>query len=171
MMGLMTTFLSTGEAARLLGASRQHVATLCDRGLIACTRTGAHRRILSNELERYVATKRDLDPSHLLLLWVSRASAAHVAADPESAFKAARRRLVQQAEREPHATKLIRAWRKEIKAGPEAVMRVLTSIDPDAITLQSISPFRFLPSQAERDRIVAAFNSWIAGQGGASAAR
>ena len=44
-------------------------------------------------------------------------------------------------------------------------MRVLTSTDPEAITLQSISPFRFLLSQIERDRIVAAFNSWIIGQG------
>ena len=41
----METMLKTGEVARLLGVSRQHVADLCDGGKVKHVRVGTHRRI------------------------------------------------------------------------------------------------------------------------------
>jgi excisionase family DNA binding protein len=155
------TMLTTGEAATQLGVSRQQVVNLCERGTLTFVRVGAHRRIADDEIERFLGSRQP-DPSHLLLLWLSRATAAHVAADPAGSFTEARRRLAWQTAREPHGARLIRAWRKRMKEGPEAVMRTLTGTDHESVTLQSISPFRFLLGEAERDRIVTAFNAWWA---------
>ena len=43
--------ITTGEAARLLGVSRQHVVDLCDRGLLACERTPVHRRVRRTDVD------------------------------------------------------------------------------------------------------------------------
>ena len=48
----MEPLLRTGDAARLLGVSRQHVVNLCDRGEIACVFVGSHRRIPADEIQR-----------------------------------------------------------------------------------------------------------------------
>lgn len=156
----MNTILTTGQAAKRLGVSRQQVAILCDRGTLACTRAGTHRRIAEDELNRFLRAS-EMDSSHLLLLWLSRAAAAQVARDPAGSCAKARRTLVWQAQREPRAAAWIRLWRKRINEGPEAVMRTLTGTDTESITLQSVSPFRFLIDQAERDRIVSAFSAWL----------
>jgi excisionase family DNA binding protein len=155
----MVKMLKTGEAAERLGVSRQQVVNLCDRGTLVCTRAGVHRRIAEDEIERHLRAG-DLDSSHLLLLWLSRATAAHVAGDPAATFAEARKRLAWQATREPRAERWIRLWRKCIKEGPESVMRTLTGTDSESLTLQSISPFRFVLGETERDRIVTAFNAW-----------
>jgi excisionase family DNA binding protein len=47
--------LSTGEAAGLLGVSRQHVVDLCDRGDRIFVRVGSHRRVPRFELDRLLA--------------------------------------------------------------------------------------------------------------------
>lgn len=44
--------LKTGDVARLLGVSRQHVVDTCDRGEIAFVRVGAQRRIARSEVSR-----------------------------------------------------------------------------------------------------------------------
>lgn len=160
----MVTMLTTSQAAERLGVSRQQVVNLCDRGTLACSRVGVHRRIAEDEVERHLRS-RNLDSSHLLLLWLSRATAAHVASDPVGSFAEARKRLAWQAEREPHGQRLIRLWRKRFKDGPESVMRTLTGTDSESLTLQSISPFRFILAVEERDRIVTAFNAWAARAG------
>jgi excisionase family DNA binding protein len=37
--------LSTGEAAKILNSSRQHVIDLCDRGELPFVTIGTHRRV------------------------------------------------------------------------------------------------------------------------------
>ena len=43
----MTTqdLVTTGDAARILGVTRQHVIDLCERGELPYTMAGTHRRI------------------------------------------------------------------------------------------------------------------------------
>lgn len=48
-------FLSTQQAADLLGVSRMTVVRLIDRGDLAADGGGAHRRITASELDRYRA--------------------------------------------------------------------------------------------------------------------
>jgi excisionase family DNA binding protein len=46
--------LSPNEAAELLGMSRPHLLKLMDRGLIACTRVGTHRRLCLNDVLDFI---------------------------------------------------------------------------------------------------------------------
>jgi|SRR5680860_235188 len=50
------SFVSTQQAADLLGVSRMTVVRLIDRGELATEGGGAHRRISASELARYRAT-------------------------------------------------------------------------------------------------------------------
>ena len=43
--------LTTGEAAKLLNSSRQHVVDLCDRGELPFTTLGTHRRVQRRDVE------------------------------------------------------------------------------------------------------------------------
>ena len=43
--------LTTGEAAKILNSSRQHVVDLCDRGDLSFTTTGRHRRVRRADVE------------------------------------------------------------------------------------------------------------------------
>jgi len=52
MSGMNDDWLTTGEAAEILGDSRQHVVDLCERGDLACSKPGAHRRIRRSEVAR-----------------------------------------------------------------------------------------------------------------------
>jgi len=44
-LGQQADLMSTGEAARLLGCSRQHVVDLCVRGVLPFVSVGSHRRV------------------------------------------------------------------------------------------------------------------------------
>ena len=47
------TYLSTGEAAKLIGVSQSHVINMVNRGDLPSTKVGTHRRILRTVAEAY----------------------------------------------------------------------------------------------------------------------
>lgn len=158
-------FLTTSQAARFLEVSRQHVANLCDRGELACYRVGRHRRIRKSEAERFV-TVRDgaIDRSHLLMLWLSRAVAAHIARDP-SLLSAGAQEIDARWDNDISARFWFVRWRKVIASGPESAMQVLTALDPESLSMQNMSPFLCLLPMDERNQVVAAMESyWPASQ-------
>lgn len=53
------TLLTTGQVAKLLGVSRMTVTRLVDRGELAMTGSGPHRRISAAEVSRYRTASRD----------------------------------------------------------------------------------------------------------------
>lgn len=158
-------FLTTSQAARFLGVSRQHVANLCDRGELVFHRVGRHRRIRRNELERFVVMRDGTtDRSHLLMLWLSRAVAAHIARDP-SLLSVGTEAIDARWDRDGSARFWFVRWRKIIAAGPESVMQVLTALDPESLSMQNMSPFIELLPMDERNQVVAAMESyWPASQ-------
>jgi excisionase family DNA binding protein len=159
--------LTTGETARRLGSSRQHVVDLCEQGTLPCYRVGAHRRIREFDLARFVDAqfaagqgRPSLRREQLLGLWLGRATAGHVARDPLGTLAYARRRLESLRQAGPGASHWLDRWACLIEAGPEAIMTVLTSSDDEAISLRSASPFGGVIPFEERDRIVASFQAF-----------
>lgn len=159
--------VSTGEAARLLGVSRQHIVDLCDRGALACKRAPVHRRVPREAVEA-MRRRRALTREELRSLWLNRVVAARVAEDPHRVLAHARRNLerLDQVHQGTTVTSWLRRWRKVIDAGPEAVMEMLTAKSPEGAELRQNSPFAGVLSADERRRVLAAFVSYWGGAGG-----
>jgi excisionase family DNA binding protein len=84
--------LTTTAAAALLHCSRQHVVDLCDNGTLPFVRAGTHRRIRRDDVERRLLRppfRREVDKS----LWLHRAVAGKLVADPVRGMALARRKL------------------------------------------------------------------------------
>jgi excisionase family DNA binding protein len=159
---VVTDLLSTGEVARLIGASRQHVVDLCDTGRMASFRVGKHRRVRRETVDAYLGERdqaRVVDGSHLLQLWSGRVQAAHVALDWERARDLAKRRLAEM-RGDSHLAWFADQWARVLAQGAEAVMETLTRRDEEAAVLQNSSPFVDLLSDDERERITDAFIAW-----------
>jgi excisionase family DNA binding protein len=81
-------FLTTGEAAVLLGSSRQHVVDLCERGLLPYVKAGAHRRLRRADVEALL--RPELTRDQLKALWLHCAVAGRLVADPDGVLSTAR---------------------------------------------------------------------------------
>jgi hypothetical protein len=151
--------IATGEAARLLGSSRQHVVDLCERGELSCRRTPVHRRLLRGEVEALARTRRGLTREEVRSLWLNRAVAAHLARDPERVLGRARKNLERFSEIHAgsSAEPWLKRWEMVLERGPEAVMEVLTSTAPDAAELRQNSPFPGVLAQKERRDVLESF--------------
>jgi excisionase family DNA binding protein len=151
--------ITTGEAARLLGSSRQHVVDLCERGRLSCRRTPVHRRLLRSEVEALARPRRGSTREELRSLWLNRAVAARLARDPERVLERARKNLERFSE--IHAGSSAAPWLKEwqviLDEGPEAVMETLTSSAPDAADLRQNSPFPGVLPERERREVLESF--------------
>lgn len=155
-------FLTTGQAARLLGVSRQHVVDLCDRGLLVCERTPVHRRLRRSDVEA-LRKRRQLTREEMRSLWLNRAVAARVAQDPVGVLSRARRNLDRFERIHEGSTVMtwLERWRRVLDNGPEAVMQVLTSTAPEAAELRQNSPFAGVLPADERRAVLDSFaNTW-----------
>jgi len=159
--------LTTGEAARLLGSSRQHVVDLADQGDLPFVTAGTHRRIrrgdLSELASRTVAMTRDQRRS----LWLSHAVAGKLVADPEAVLAKAERNLdrMRAAHTRGQAARWLGEWER-LLAGPlEDVLAALTSPTPRARELRQNSPFAAVLTEAERAGVLDAFNRRSRGPG------
>ncbi len=157
----MTTndLITTGEAARILGVTRQHVIDLCERGELPYTMAGTHRRI---RLDAVVALRDrpsgsrggPMTRDQLRSLWLHRAAAGKVAADPSGALAKGRTTVERQLAAGADGAVWLRRWLEVIARGPEAVMRAMTSTDPEARELRQNSPWLGLLTDSEREKIV-----------------
>ncbi|WP_432484635.1 helix-turn-helix domain-containing protein [Kineococcus esterisolvens] len=152
-------WLTTGEAARLLGVSRQHVVNLCERGDLPHTTTGVHRRVRRADVEALRATGARLSRDQRRSLWLAHAVAGHLVTDPETTIAQARANLA--VLRERHSRGQVAKWLAEwadLLDGPvEGVLTALTSPSPRARELRQNSPFAAVLSEEERRRVREAF--------------
>ena len=154
--------LTTGQVARILGTTVRHVVNLCLRGELPYSMVGTHRRIQRSDAEALAGRAAGnaggpMTQDQLRALWLHRAVAGKVAADPEqilSKAEATARRLLA---REPAGAPWLRQWLAVIGRGPEAVMRTLVSTDPIARELRANSPFAGALSATDRTSILASF--------------
>src|SRR6516162_4651348 len=87
----METMLKTGQVARLLGVSRQHVADLCDRGKIEHVRVGTHRRVPRSEVDRLMGNQLTREEEKSLRL--HQALLTRMLAEPDAVISKARDNL------------------------------------------------------------------------------
>jgi excisionase family DNA binding protein len=155
---LMETMLKTGDAAQLLGVSRQHVVNMCDRGDIACVFVGRHRRISTSEVERLSArpTTREEEKS----LWLHRALLTPLMTETEAAMSKARENLgrwTTMHRRDGMTMAYLKEWERVLDEGLEAVMWVMTSPSQEARDMRQNSPFAGVLSDQTRTRVLQSF--------------
>lgn len=154
--------LTTGQVARILGTSVRHVVNLCLRGELPYTMVGTHRRIRRSDAEALAGRAAGnaggpMTRDQLRALWLHRAVAGKVAADPEQILTKAEATARKLLTRAPAGAPWLRQWLAAIGRGPEAVMRTLVSTDPLARELRANSPFAGVLSASERAAILASF--------------
>lgn len=151
--------LTTGEAAKILGVSRQHIVDLCDRGLLPFTYAGTkHRRIRRGDLEEFRAGSDRLSRDQQRSLWLAYATAGRIVADPDAARAIALHELDRM---DDIARGQARAWLVEwrrLLAGPlPLLLDALTDRSLRGRELRQNSPFAGLLSQGEREQVLEAW--------------
>jgi excisionase family DNA binding protein len=156
--------LTTGEAAVLLGSSRQHVVDLCDRGLLSYLRAGSHRRLRRVDLEAML--QPELTRDQLKALWLHRAVAGRLVADPAGALAKATTNLdrLQAVHPDGVAAAWLQRWRDTFAAGIEPVLEALTSRSANAVELRQNSPFAGVLPEPERRAVLTAFTAYWRGR-------
>lgn len=150
--------LTTGEAAKLLNCSRQHVVDMCDEGLLPFTWVGKHRRVLRRDLETVRRGTEKLNRSERRSLWLAHVVAGKLLLDPDRYVGDALRQLDLM---RPAARGQARDWLDDwerLLAGPidELVAR-MTDRSLRGRELRQNSPFADVLSSDERDAALAAF--------------
>ena len=153
--------LTTGEAATLIGSSRQHVVDLCTSGRLAYQVVGKHRRVRRADVVRLLrgtpAVPRDQQRS----LWLHRAVAGKVAIDPVRTLATARRNLARLRAEHPRGAIVadFDTWESLLDGPVEALLDTLVSPSPHAVDLRQNSPFAGVLTERERAKALAAFRA------------
>jgi excisionase family DNA binding protein len=157
----LADLISTGEAARLLGCSRQHVVDLCERGVLPFVSAGSHRRVRRVDVTGLMRSELTRDQERSL--WLHRVVAGHLALDPQAVLTLAARNLEHLGQVHPRGmtAQWLDQWQKVLDSGEDAVFGILTSPSPHAVELRQNSPFAGVLSDQERAAVLEAFrNHW-----------
>jgi excisionase family DNA binding protein len=152
--------LTTGQAAELLGSSRQQVVNLCERGDLPFVMVGKHRRVRREYVEALLRPRQELTRDQLKSLWLHQAVAGALVTEPDEVLDKAREnldRLLRQ-HRETMTEVWLKRWQDKINEGVGAVLKTLTSEDPEAVELRQNSPFAGVLSQPQRQKVLESFS-------------
>ncbi len=151
--------ITTGEAAELLGCSRQHIVDLCDSGRLPAIREArSHRRIRRSDvlaLIRRAPPTRDQE----LSLWLHTAIAGRLVTEPDLVLARARENLERFARIHAGtmAERWLDIWRAALDSGPDQVRAILISDTPQAADLRQNSPFTGILPEQERRKVLSSF--------------
>ena len=161
------TALTTTQAAKVLGTSRQHVADLADRGELPCWKVGTHRRF---QRQNVVAYRDDVrrsasDRTYENLNLTDRRSLAfglligeRLVISPEDVLRRAWRNLdkLRLVHSDGSADIYFNRW-SELLVGPiDGLLKVLSSIDDESVALRHASPFAGLLTETDRRAVIQA---------------
>jgi excisionase family DNA binding protein len=138
----METMLKTGEVARLLGVSRQHVANLCDRGEMEHVRVGTHRRVPRREVDRLLGKRLTREEEKSLRL--HQALLTPMLAEPDVVISKARdnlERWTSMHRPDGMTSRYFEEWRRVLDGGLDAVVDIVISPSQEARALRQNSPF------------------------------
>jgi excisionase family DNA binding protein len=149
--------LTTGEAARILGSSRQHVVDLCERGDLPFVTTGRHRRVRRADVESLRSRTLRMTRDQVRSLWLGYAVAGKLAADPEAVIGKARANLRRlRADARGANDRWLGEWERLLEGPPSRILEALTGRTPRARELRQNSPFAGVLTDEERRRILQA---------------
>jgi excisionase family DNA binding protein len=150
--------LTTGEAAKLLNSSRQHVVDLCERGELPFTTIGTHRRVRRGDVEALRTRTERLTRDQQRSLWLAYAVAGRIVADPARARRTARQNLQRMRESSRgQARRWLDEW-EHLLAGPiDKLLEVLVSPSPKGRELRQNTPFAGVLDAAERAAMLEAW--------------
>lgn len=156
--------IRTGEAAAILGTSRQHVLDLCQQGVLSFERYRTHRRLRRADVELLAATGPKapvLNRDQRQSVWLHGAVASELVASPERTIRRARTNLRRLREIHPTgmSARRLEDWVTILGQGHESILETLTSRRPAAIELRQNSPFAGVISDARRQAILSAFRA------------
>lgn len=153
--------LTTGQAAQLLGSSRQHVVDLCESGDLPYLTVGTHRRLRREDVEEARQRTTRSNRSDRRSRWLNIAVAGELVRDPETVLNRAHANLERLQEKHPRGqgAMWLRQWEKLLGGPVEDVLDVLTSQTPRARELRANSPFAGVLSTKERDEVLHAFQT------------
>ena len=147
--------LTTGEAARLLNSSRQHVVDLCDRGELPFVTTGTHRRISRGDLEALRTRTQKMTRDQRRSLWLAYAIAGRIVEDPQQARLLAEANLEQMAAASKgRPSRWLAEWANLLSGTLERLLYDYTSHSPRGRELRQNAPFAGLLSSAERAAVL-----------------
>jgi excisionase family DNA binding protein len=137
-----TDRLTTGEAAKLLNCSRQHIVDLCEQGLLPYTTVGRHRRVLRSDVDA-IRTRTDrLSRDERRSLWLGYATAAAIIADPDRTIAEASRQLeLMRATARGQARSWLDEWQRLIAGPIDSVLAALVDRSLRGRELRQNSPF------------------------------
>lgn len=152
--------LTTGEAAKILNSSRQHVVDLCDRGDLSFTTTGRHRRVNRADLETLRTRTQRLTRDQLRSLWLSHAVAGALVQDPVAVLAVARLNLprMREVSGRGQGARWLDEWQQVLDGPVEGVMEALTSRSPRSRELRQNSPFAGVLSAEDRLKVLEGYS-------------
>ena len=152
--------LTTGEAARLLATSRQHVVDLCNAGDLPCQMVGKHRRVSRHDGEALRTGSARVTKDQLRSLWLAHAVAARIVEEPDAVLGQARanlERLLRSSAR-GSARVWLQQWQELLDGPIEDVLEALTSRSPRSRELRQNSPFAGVLSEEQRRIVLSGFS-------------
>ncbi|CCH79813.1 putative transcriptional regulatory protein [Nostocoides japonicum T1-X7] len=149
----------TGQAAQLLGCSREHVVDLCETGGLPFLTVGTHRRVRREDVEELRERTTRTNRPDRRSRWLNIAVAGELARDPEIVLRRARANLeLLQAEHPGgRGAMWLQEWERLLDGPVEDVLDLLTSQTPHAQELRANSPLAGVLSSADRDKALHAF--------------
>ncbi|MFN2570752.1 MAG: helix-turn-helix domain-containing protein [Gemmatimonadales bacterium] len=152
--------LTTGEAAQLLGTSRQHVVDLCNAGYLPFVTVGRHRRVSRRDVEALRAGTRRWTRDQLRSLWLSHAVAGRLVEDPQGVLARARNNLAHMFAGSARGSAKIwlQKWQQLLDGPVEGVLEALTSRSPMSRELRQNSPFAGVLTEAQRRTALSEFS-------------
>lgn len=152
------TLLTTGEAASVLGVSRQHIVDLTTRGDLPFETAGTHRRIRRSDLERLRFGTIRMSADQRRSLRLAYAVAGRLATDPEGTLALAHANLARLRARHTRGRTAVwlQQWQDLLDGPLDDLLEVLTAPGQRARELRQNSPFAGVLSEDERQAVLSA---------------
>ncbi|KQY22210.1 transcriptional regulator [Cellulomonas sp. Root485] len=149
--------LTTGEAASLLGVSRQHVVNLIKRGDLPYETSGSHRRVRRSDVNRLRHSTVRMSADQRRSLRLAYAVAGAICIDPQASLAVAQENLTTMRARHSRgqAARWLEQWQELLDGPLDDLLYALTSPSQRSRELRQNNPFAGVLSSDQRDAILA----------------